>query len=126
MKPALTLRELERSEPIVHFGCTWTEIQTCIWRAAAIALPLTVTAMAITSIPVLCILPGLGLWVGLAYGLTRWIHAQRAGKPLFYERHRKAVRGWRSPFIQHGRIYQCPRRNLGTDLGRPRSALKPD
>jgi hypothetical protein len=70
-------------------------------------LPFTVTGMAITSIPVLCIVPGLGLWIGLAYGLTRLIHAQRAGKPLFYERHRKAVRSFRSPFIQPGVLYQC-------------------
>ncbi len=110
MKPDLTLSQLERGEPIVHFGCTWSEIKTCVWRGAAVALPLTAAAMTLTVLPVIILLPGLGLWVGLAYGFTRLIHAQRAGKPLFYERHRKKVRGFRSPFIPPGVIYQAQRR----------------
>lgn len=123
MKPALTLSQLERGEPLVHFGCTWSEIKTCVWRGAALALPLTGAGMALTSIPVIGILPGLGLWVGLAYGFTRLIHAQRAGKPLFYEKHRKKVRGFRSPFIQAGVIYQS-QRWAGADLQPPRAAWK--
>ena len=123
MKPDLTLSQLERGEPIVHFGCTWSEIKTCVWRGAAVALPLTVAAMTLTSIPVIILLPGLGLWVGLAYGFTRLIHAQRAGKPLFYEKHRKKVRGFRSPFIRPGVIYQAQRR-AGTGFKAPRWASR--
>ncbi len=122
MKPDLTLSQLERSEPLAHFGCTWSEIKTCVWRGAAVALPLTAVAMTLTPIPVIGILPGLGLWAGLAYGFTRLIQAQRAGKPLFYEQHRKKVRGFRSPFIQPGVIYQA-QRWAGADGKPPRSAL---
>ena len=92
MKPELTLTHLNRREPIVHFGCTWTEIKTCLWRGAAVALPLTVLLMAVAPVPVLMVVPGLVGWWALAYGFARHIHRHRAGKPLHYERHRKTAR----------------------------------
>lgn len=108
MKPDLTLSELER-EPIVYFGCTWSEIKTCIWRGAAVALPVTLGLMMLGPLPVLMLVPGLLLWVGAAYGFTQYIHRHRAGKPLFYEMHRTRVKAVGAPFIRPGQIYQVER-----------------
>lgn len=108
MKPELTLGQLER-EPIVHFGCTWTEIKTCVWSGASLALPLTVGAMVLVPLPLLLVVPGLLLWLGLAYGFTQRIHRQRAGKPLYYERHRRTVKATATPFVRADRVYQAQR-----------------
>ncbi|TVR65501.1 MAG: DUF3487 family protein [Candidatus Competibacteraceae bacterium] len=109
MKPELALTQLER-EPIVQFGCTWSEIQRCIWRGAALALPATLAAMfVLPAPPMLMLVPGVLGWLGLTYGLTRHIHRHRAGKPLYYERHRKAVRAAGAPFVRPGAVYQQPR-----------------
>ena len=108
MKPDLTLGELER-EAIVYFGCTWSEIKTCIWRGAGVAIPATIGLMALGPAPVLMLVPGLLLWVGTAYGFTQYIHRHRAGKPLFYEMHRTRVKAVGAPFIRPGQIYQVER-----------------
>lgn len=109
MKPELTLAQLER-EPIVHFGCTWSELKTCIWRGGAMALPVTAGLMGLAPVPPLLLLvPGLLLWLGLAYGCTQHIHRHRAGKPLYYERHRRQVQSARAPFIRAGKVYQAQR-----------------
>lgn len=107
MKPDLTLSDLER-EPIVHFGCTWTELKLCLGRSAALTVPATVGAMALLPSPA-WVAPGLVGWLGLAYALTRHIHKHRAGKPLYYERHRKAVKAPGAPFVKPGQIYQSQR-----------------
>jgi hypothetical protein len=108
MKPDHTLSQLER-EPIVYFGCTWSEIKTCLWRGGALAALATLACMLFLPLPVFWLVPGLLLWWGLAYGFTQRIHAQRVGKPLYYERHRRAVRARSAPFIPAGRIYQAER-----------------
>lgn len=108
MKPDLTLSELER-EAMVYFGCTWSEIKTCIWRGAAVALPVTLGLMALGPMPVLMLVPGLLLWMGAAYGCTQHIHRHRAGKPLFHERHRTRVKAVGAPFIRAGGLYQVER-----------------
>jgi hypothetical protein len=51
----------------------------------------------------------------VAYGLLRRIHRFRAGKPLYFERHRKIAQG--PAFIQPGRRYQYGRH-------RPRSRAR--
>lgn len=107
MKPELTLTQLDRREPIVHFGCTWTEIKICLYRGAAVALPLAGALMAVSPAPVLMVVPGLVGWLALAYLFTRHIHRHRAGKPLHYERHRKTAR--RPPFVRAGTIHQFQR-----------------
>ena len=89
MKPTLALTHLNRREPIVYFGCTWTEIKTGVWRGAAVALPVTAALMAALSPPVLMIVPGLCLWLVVTRMFLNHINRHRAGKPLFYERHRK-------------------------------------
>ncbi|MCB1713528.1 MAG: DUF3487 family protein [Candidatus Competibacteraceae bacterium] len=108
MKPELTLTELER-EPIVYFGCTWSEIKGCIRRAALITLPLMLALMALApGAVVLWFIPGLLGWLGLSYRLTQYIRKYRAGKPLYYERHRR--RAHTPVFIRPQPIYQTERR----------------
>lgn len=108
MKPDLALSELER-EPIVHFGCTWTELKRCLGRAAALVWP-TAVGLMVLALPSPALL-GLALpsWLGVAYAFTRHIHKHRAGKPLYYERHRVAVRAPGAPFIRPGLTYQAQR-----------------
>lgn len=118
MKPELALSDLER-EPIVHFGCTWTELKRCLYRSAALAGPATLGAMVLLPSPA-WVAPGLVGWLGLAYALTRHIHKHRAGKPLYYERHRKAVKALGAPFVKAGLIYQSQRtRQAGRAPTRP-------
>jgi hypothetical protein len=47
-------------------------------------------------------------WLALAYGLLHRIHRFRAGKPLYFERHRKIAQG--PALIKPGRRYQYGRR----------------
>ena len=107
MKPLRVLIHLNRREPIVYFGCTWTEIKACIWRSAAISLPLTGGLMAVSSIPVLMFVPGLFVWLVLTRMFLNHINRHRAGKPLYYERHKKAL--WHPAFIRAGLVYQFSR-----------------
>ena len=105
MKPGQTLHQLDR-EPLVYFGCTWTEIKAALYQSGAVAL------LALIGLVLLWRSPGVvGLvlvgWLALAYGLLRRIHRFRAGKPLYFERHRKIARG--PAFIQPGRCYQYGR-----------------
>lgn len=107
MKPTLALTHLNRREPIVYFGCTWTEIKTGVWRGAAVALPVTAALMAALSPPVLMIVPGLCLWLVVTRMFLNHIHRNRAGRPLFYERHRKGVR--HPAFIRADTVHQFGR-----------------
>lgn len=105
MKPNQTLHQLDQ-EPLVYFGCTWTEIKAALHQSGAVAL------LALIGLVLLLRSPGvLGLvlvgWLALAYFLLRRIHRFRAGKPLYFERHRKIARG--PAFIQPGRPYQYGR-----------------
>lgn len=107
MKPTLALTHLNRREPIVYFGCTWTEIKTGVWRGAAVALPVTAALMAALSPPVLMIVPGLCLWLVVIRMFLNHINRHRAGKPLFYERHRKEAR--QAAFIRADTVHQFGR-----------------
>lgn len=109
MKPQHSLNELER-EPIVYFGCTWSEIKRCIRRAAAIMAPLTLVMMvAIPGMRVLALVPGLLGWVGLAYLYTQQIRALRVGKPLYYETHQHQVRRPGAAYIRADQVYGTER-----------------
>lgn len=114
MKPELALVNLNRREPIVYFGCTWTEIKACIWRGAAIALPITVVLMVVSPVPVLMLIPGVLSWLGLTRVFLSHIHRNRAGKPLFYERHKKWSR--HPAFIRAGKLYQVARHPAKTTV----------
>ncbi len=112
MKPSLPLTELER-EPLVHFGCTWTEIKRCVRQSAAVTLPLTLLVMfTVPGMAILGMIPGLLIWLGLSYLMTRHIQKYRAGKPLYYERHRQKVRSPSAPFVRAGVVYQADRSTL--------------
>lgn len=113
MKPDSVLTELER-EPVIYFGCTWSEIT----RALRSALLFAVVAGALVAFVLGLLLPGpavfaaTALIVVLATGFRTWRQLQktgrmRAGKPLFYEKHRVQ---YRTPlFIQPVRRYQRER-----------------
>ncbi|MBK8168633.1 MAG: DUF3487 family protein [bacterium] len=107
MKPDLPLHALER-EPIVYFGCTWSEIVTSAWRGAAIALLVTAALVVLTRSPG-GLAVGLLVWVGFSYAFMYRLHATRAGKPLHYEVHARAVKRPRAPFIRAGLTYQSQR-----------------
>jgi len=118
MKPSLPLHALER-EPIVYFGCTWSEIVTSAWRGAAGALLVTAALVVLTRSPA-GIAVGLLVWVGLSYALMYRLHATRAGKPLHYEVHARAVKRLGAPFIRAGLIYQSQRTPRPAGVMRPR------
>ena len=107
MKPELALVNLNRREPSVSFGCTWTEIKASIWRSGVIAMPLTVVLMAASPIPVIMLIPGILGWLALTRLFLGQINRNRAGKPLYYERHKKLSR--HPAFIRAGRMYQFAR-----------------
>ena len=45
---------------------------------------------------------------------ARLVHDDKTGKPLYYERHRRAVRAPRAPFLRPGLIYQAERNDAPT------------
>jgi len=109
VKPTLSLSELER-EPIVYFGCTWSEIKGCIRRAAAIVVPLTLLMMVwVPGMQVLALVPGMLGWVSLTYLHTQKIRTLRVGKPLYYEIHQQRVRRTAAPYIRADQIYGTQR-----------------
>lgn len=107
MKPDRALVNLNRREPIVYFGCTWAEIKASIWRGGAMAMPMTVVLMVASPIPVLMLIPGILGWLALTRFFLGHINRNRAGKPLYFERHKKLSR--HPSFIRAGRIYQFAR-----------------
>lgn len=119
MKPDFVLNELER-EPIVYFGCTWTEIKNCLWRSAALVLPLTLALIILApGMTVLGFVPGLLGWITLAYVYTQRIRKFRVGKPMYYERHRQRVRRPGAPYVRAGEVYQVMRSAPAPDVKRP-------
>ena len=127
MKPDLALVNLNRREPIVYFGCTWTEIKASIWRAASVVLPVTVVLMAVLPAPIFMLIPGMLGWVALSRLFMGHINRNRAGKPLFYERHKKLSK--HSTFIRAGRMYQfarnTPRSSRSSRVSRAPRAFTP-
>ena len=124
MKPDLALVNLNRREPIVYFGCTWSEIKASIWRSGAIVMPLTVVLMAASPVPVVMLIPGVLGWVALTRLFLGHINRNRAGKPLYYERHKKLSR--HPSFIRAGGVYQFARNALRSSrTSRSPRAFKP-
>ena len=107
-KPILALNELDR-EPIVQFGCTWSEIQRCIRQASLVVLPLTLIAMLSLRFAAIWFAVGLLAWLGLTRFLIYTLQRARSGKPLYYEHHRKAIHRLGAPFVRAGQIYQSQR-----------------
>ena len=69
--------------------------------------------MAALSPPVLMIVPGLCLWLVVTRMFLNHINRHRAGKPLFYERHRKG---------RPGRVHSRGHRASIRATGHPKSA----
>lgn len=93
-KPTQLLTELER-EPIIFFGCTWSEIVGQLRKAGFIGLLVAMalsTLLVSLSLPFQVIFPVATVTFILSLlALTRFflksISRLRAGKPLFYEKH---------------------------------------
>ena len=108
--PDSVLDTLER-EPIVHFGCTWSEITNAITRGFLISLPIT---LCLSVIPwpfsrVMVMIPFFVIWGVVTRTTMARIRTLRTGKPLFYERHVRMVKH-NSPFINPASFLQ-PERN---------------
>lgn len=115
-KPSQLLTELER-EPIVYFGCTWTEISRALYRSTIISL--------LTAIALAAVIWSLGLLFQIVFAISaatmfimillltrgslRGIAKHRVGKPLFYEKHIGTYRSNR--FIQPQHIQYQRERN---------------
>ena len=107
MKPELTLSELER-EPIVYFGCTWTEIQRAVRRPALLVVPAVGLAFGLGQ--PLALIPAVLAWVLISAFMLRQIRTHRAGKPLYYEQHRR--RAHHTRFIRAQIVFQAERTRL--------------
>ncbi len=105
MKPNQTLHQLDQ-EPLVYFGCTWTEIKAALYQSGAAAVLALIGLVLLLRSPAVVGLALVG-WLAGAYGLLRRIHRFRAGKPLYFERHRKIAHG--PAVIQPGRRYDYGR-----------------
>ncbi|SUO96669.1 DUF3487 family protein [Suttonella ornithocola] len=113
MKPSMILTELER-EPIVYFGCTWTEIiratQSGMMMGAILGLVVgaSVGILVNGGIGFLC---GFLFLMGSSAVITMRklgkIRTLRAGRPLFYEKHVLNYRS--SKFVQPAKRYQRER-----------------
>ncbi|MBS9781382.1 MAG: hypothetical protein KGV56_02700 [Gammaproteobacteria bacterium] len=115
--PTALLTELER-EPIVYFGCTWTEIIRQLMRSAGIAFALAlvlawgVSLLGFRFPTIFTVFSASFLIFTLLFTRfsLRHIAKHRIGKPLFYEKHIGIYRS--SQFIQPQHItYQRERNN---------------
>lgn len=107
--PEIVLTDLER-EPIVYFGCTWSEIVNAITRGFLVALPITIV-LAIFPLPfsrVIAVVPFFGIWLWVTNSTMKKLRTLRAGKPLFYERHIRMVKV-KNPFIDPSTMKQTER-----------------
>lgn len=107
-KPDHALHELDR-EPIVHFGCTWSEIKRCTGKAFVAVLPMTLMALLTLRLAPLLCAAGLLAWLGLTRFFIYRIHRNRAGKPLHFEQHQQAIKRLGAPFISAQTLYQSQR-----------------
>lgn len=93
-KPQQLLTELER-EPVIYFGCTWSEIVGQLRKAGFVGLVAAIVISAVLvslSLPFQLVFPiAMVMFIATTLVLTRYflkaISSLRAGKPLFYERH---------------------------------------
>lgn len=118
MKPEQTLHQLDR-EPLVAFGCTWSEIKAALYQSGAVAWLTLVGLVLWLRSPGVVGLVLVG-WLALAFVLLQRIHRFRAGKPLHFERHRKIARG--PAVIKPGRLYQYGRHCARSGAVGPRRA----
>ena len=114
--PDTVLSELER-EPIVYWGCTWTEIMRATLKGLSISFMATVVLIILPT-PIsklLLIIPFIGIWVIVTRRTLNKISKLRVGKPLFYERHVTLVK---KPglYIDPESLKQCER-NRNTHRG---------
>ena len=108
--PDTVLSAIER-EPIVYWGCTWSEIVKATTRGVTISLPCTLLIILIP-LPVskiIVVLPFIGIWAFVTRGTLRKISKLRTGKPLFYEKHVTMVRRPNNKFINPTDLKQCER-----------------
>lgn len=102
--PNLPLNQLER-EPIVHFGCTYSEIIRCgvsgIFKGFFPGLLASFIHIS------LGILLGFILWLVMTSLIMKKLARTRADKPIFYENH--LVTKKRGGFIKPGISYQRER-----------------
>ncbi len=109
MKPEATLTYLER-EPLVYFGCTWSEIKKAVLTALLISVLVQVVLFS-APLPfgkMLTIIPSVVLWLFLSSMFMRRIRAMRTGKPLYYDRHLRLVKNTRN-YIQPDDLVQVER-----------------
>lgn len=118
MKPSAILSELER-EPVVYFGCTWTEIGNSLRKGIVVGLIAAILAGIVASIfmsislsLVLSMVAMLATTTLYTRTRLRRIAGLRAGKPLFYERHVQTSKSAR--FIRPARRYQRERNQDAT------------
>ena len=107
--PEIVLTDLER-EPIVYFGCTWSEITNAIARGFMIALPVTIL-LALFPLPftrMIAIIPFFGIWLWFTNLTMKRLRTLRSGKPLFYERHIRMVKT-SNAFIDLSKLKQTER-----------------
>lgn len=103
--PNTTLNQLER-DPVVHFGCTYSEIQ----RSGVMSfikgfIPVFIAGCFINVS--LSILAGFILWLVLCSVTMKKIARTRADKPLFYDIHLLRKKAGR--FIKPNIVYQTER-----------------
>lgn len=104
-KPQQLLTELER-EPVIYFGCTWSEIVGQLRKSAFIAFLTAIVlsaGLAALSLPFQAVFPICTVvFIIITLLLTKiflqGIAKLRSGKPLFYEKH--ATTGKTGRFIQ--------------------------
>lgn len=117
MKPSMILSQLER-EPIVYFGCTWSEIMSAARAGLMMGLLLAITLGIMLSVvvdgPIPIVLAMLVLAISSAFITMiklKKINSLRAGKPLFYERHATTAKS-SSKFYQPMNLYQRERNRV--------------
>ncbi len=107
--PDTVLSELER-EPVVYWGCTWSEIMRAILKGLSISFMVTVVLIIVPT-PIsklLLIIPFIGIWIIITRKTLKKISKLRVGKPLFYERHVSLVKKT-GVYIDPDRLKQCER-----------------
>lgn len=114
MKPGSILSEMER-EPVIFFGCTWSEVTSALRQGLAVgALVAVLTAIgaaALLRIPAVIAIAMCTMMAVTFFATRRHLHKiadLRAGRPLFYERHAQTHKNPKI-FIQPARRYQRER-----------------
>lgn len=110
MKPGSILSEMER-EPIIFFGCTWSEVTSALRQGLAVgALVAALVAIGAATLLRIPAMIAIAMFTMMAVTFLatrrhlRKIAELRAGRPLFYERHAHTHRNPNS-FIQPARRY---------------------